>query len=122
MRLTQLIINQYLPVLTVPQRLVLRRVDYVEPAVCLAEYVVDFFQGAVCCFRVEEVDYGEDEGVSRVEVLVGFLWVLGERWWERDVEGGKGRKKKEMDHIHDGEYNVSLIPNRTERQRRNHHN
>lgn len=63
-----LVIDQQFSVFPISQRLVLSCADDVEPAPPsfgrFAEDVVDFFERAVGGLGVEEVDYGEDEGVS----------------------------------------------------------
>jgi hypothetical protein len=96
MLLRLLIINQRIPTLIVPMRHLARYLDHIETAfdgapdtrgglggfVCFDEDAVHFFEGAVGCFGVEEVDYGEDEGVYCCEdycrVLVGFWGSSGE--------------------------------------------
>ncbi len=64
---------------SIAQRLVLRSVTHKEPASPsfggFAEYVVDFFEGAVGGLGVEEVDDWEDEGVSG-EVGVSVWWAV----------------------------------------------
>ena len=72
--------DQQLAVLAVAARLVVRDLDDGEPArgtVCFAEDGVHFFEGAVGGFGVEEVGYGNDEGITtgRDFVLVSVMWV-----------------------------------------------
>lgn len=59
-------VAQELAALAVHVRLGLGSVDQSENALCLAEDAVHFFKTAVGSFGVEEVDNGEDEGVSVV--------------------------------------------------------
>lgn len=72
-----LIINKQLTILAIPSRLVPCNSHDVEPAgqsaFGLAEDVVDFLEGAVGGFRVEEVDDGENESVYYGEDYVGFV-------------------------------------------------
>ena len=44
----------------------------------LAEYDINFFEGAVGGLRVDEVDDGEDEGIDYSEDHVGFVADGGE--------------------------------------------
>ena len=66
------VLNQQLSLLPVPSRLLLRHPDNLDPRQdpvtihrsSLPEDSIHLFKGAVCGFRVEEVDRGDDEGVD----------------------------------------------------------
>lgn len=58
------VVDEKLSVLAVPARLVARNPDQRPDGFGLVEDCVHFFEGAVCGFGVEEVDDGEDEGVT----------------------------------------------------------
>lgn len=62
-----IILDQQLPTLPIAARLIVRDLHDREPACCafgFAEDAVHFFEGAVGGFRVEEVGYGDYEGVA----------------------------------------------------------
>jgi hypothetical protein len=95
MLLRLLIINQCIPILIISIRHLPCNPDDIETAFYCApdtgtglgglvrfdEDHVHFFEGAVGCFWVEEVDYGEDEGIDCCEDycrgLVGESWGWG---------------------------------------------
>ena len=58
------VVDEQLSVLSVTARLLAGTLYYVEDVCRLAEDGVHFLQGAVGGLRVEEVDDGDDEGVS----------------------------------------------------------
>ncbi len=64
MLLRLLIINQQLPFLPVPSRLLSRDLDGREVGVAFAEDAVHFFERTIGGFGVEEVDAGDHEGVA----------------------------------------------------------
>lgn len=63
------VVDEKLAVLAVAVGLVTGGRDHIENARCLVEDCVHLLQGAVCGFRVEEVNNGEDECVA-IERLV----------------------------------------------------
>lgn len=58
------VVDEQFSVLAIPTRLVARNPDEGPDGFGLVEDSVHFFEGAVCGFWVEEVDDGEDEGVT----------------------------------------------------------
>lgn len=75
-----------------------RNTDDVEDRCCFGEDGVHLFEGAVGGFGVEEVDYGDYEGIDYGEDYVGFVadccegdrgyllgwglaWRVLGRWW-----------------------------------------
>jgi len=71
------IVDKQLSVLSIAQRLILGCINDAEPAppatLCFAEYDVDFFEGAVSGFGVEEVNDWEDKCIDYGEDNVGFV-------------------------------------------------
>ena len=67
MFLRLLIVNKQFSILAISQRLVFGGRDHREPAFGLSENGVDFLEGAVSGFGVEEVDDWEDECVDDCE-------------------------------------------------------
>ena len=64
MLLRFLVVDEELSLLAIAPRLITGDFHEGEVGVAFAEDGVHFFQGAVCGFRVEEVDDWEDEGVA----------------------------------------------------------
>lgn len=62
-----LVVDQQLPFLTVPPRLVAGDLHQGEVGAAFAEDGVHLFEGAVGGFGVEEVDDGEYEGIAVVK-------------------------------------------------------
>lgn len=84
MLLRLLVINQQLSTLPIAPRLIARDLDNREVRVAFAEDAVHFFERAVGCFGVEEVDGRDHEGVA------GGWSVRG--WLEGNVgEGMRGK-------------------------------
>ena len=64
MLLRLLVIDEQLSLLAIPSRFIAGDFHDGEVGAAFAEDAVHFFQGAVCGFRVEEVDNWEYEGVA----------------------------------------------------------
>ena len=64
MLLRLLIIDEQLPLLAVPSWLIAGDFYDGKVGAAFAEDAVHFFQGAVCGFRIEEVDDWEYEGIA----------------------------------------------------------
>lgn len=58
------VVDEQLSILAVAEWFVARNLHQSPDGFGLVEDCVHFFEGAVCCFRVEVVDHGEDEGVA----------------------------------------------------------
>ena len=58
------VVDEQLSILAIPAGLLARNSDNGPDGFGLVEDCVHFFEGAVGCFGVEEVDDGEDEGVA----------------------------------------------------------
>lgn len=58
------VVDEQFSILAIPTGLFARNPDNGPDGFGLVEDCVHFFEGAVGCFGVEEVDHGEDEGVT----------------------------------------------------------
>jgi len=106
MLLGVLIINEHFAVLSITTRLLPRNMNNIKPAsqsaLGLAEDVVDFLEGTVGGFWVEEVDDREDECVDYGEDYVSFV-----------ADGAESDRGDHDDHEVEGpEIGISLIEKR----------
>jgi hypothetical protein len=75
----------------------------IKPTTCFLKDGIHFFQGPVCCFRIEEIDYRNGRGIA-INILVYPIEIE----WHKNSHGSP--------------YNPSPIPNSCKHHRRNHNN
>ena len=105
------VVDEQLAILAVAAWFLARNPDNGPDGFGLVEDCVHFFERAVGCFRVEEVDDGEDEGVTFFHKNVSGLF---------SCLPGRGDEMRE--NLHDGKNDVGLISYRLESHGRDHDN